>query len=248
MTVSIDGAGFYDDPLAVDAYLTHRHQQVASPNLVMENPAFLDELGDVEGLAILELGCGDGTFAAECVAAGCASFQGVDGSAEMIERARSAAPSAAFDLGRMEDLRTADATYDLVVARMALHYVVDLPSLLIEMRRALRPGGRLIFSVVHPVVTAAESVADGPRTSVTVDDYFKAGDRTRSWFGSEVVWQHRTIESYVAAVLAAGFELTSLRECEPAEALFDGDVAEYERRRRAPLFLLIAAVAASRPG
>jgi hypothetical protein len=44
----------------------------------------------------------------------------------------------------------------------------------------------------------------------------------------------------VTAVLDAGFTLTALRECRPRAERFDGDEAELARRRRIPLFLLLA--------
>lgn len=231
---------FYNDADSLAAYLAHRHSEVTSPNLVMENPAFRDELGSVNGLDIVDLGCGDGTFAAECVEAGCGSYFGVDASPGMIERAELAAPTASFECAGMDAVDLAPRAYDLVVARMALHYLADLDPVLSSVHRSLRPGGRLIFSVVHPVLTAALATSEGQRTSVTVDDYFAPGDRRRPWFGSEVTWHHRTIEEYVSAVLDAGFELTALRECPPIEALFEGDRAEFERRRRVPVFLLVS--------
>lgn len=234
------GFNFYDDAEALAAYLAHRHADVSSPNLVMEDPAFRREFGDVSGLDIIDLGCGDGTFAVQCIEAGCNSYTGIDGSAGMIDRARVVAPTATFRQSVMESTTLDDRSCDVVVARMALHYVTDLAAVLIKVKRALRPGGRIIFSVVHPIITAALTVADGPRTSVSVDNYFEAGDRERSWFGSSVVWQHRTVEHYATTVLDAGFGITALRECPPVEELFDGDIAEYERRRRVPVFLLMA--------
>lgn len=232
---------FYDNEEALDAYLAHRHADVSSPNLVMEDPAFRAELGDVAGLDVLDLGCGDGSFGAQCVAAGCASFTGVDSAAGMIDRARASLPEATFSVASMEALEIELGAYDVITSRMALHYVGDVVPLLGRVRQGLRPGGRLVFSVVHPVLTAALEVAEGQRTSVSVDNYFEPGDRERSWFGSSVTWQHRTVESYVTALLGAGFELTALRECEPVDELFNGDVAELERRRRAPVFLLLSA-------
>lgn len=235
------GSSFYDDDEAIGAYLRHRHDKVRSPNLVMEDPAMLHELGELAGLDIVDLGCGDGTFARACIEAGCASYTGVDASAGMIERARGMAPEASFWHTSMENVALGRAVFDVVVSRMALHYVEDVAETFAAARRGLRRNGRLVFSVVHPTLTAALTVGDGPRTSVVVDNYFEPGRRSRPWFGSEVTWQHRTVEDYVSAVLAAGFELTALRECEPLEALFDGDVEEFERRRRAPVFLLISA-------
>lgn len=232
---------FYDNDEALEAYLAHRHADVISPNLVMENPAFLQALGDVQGLDIVDLGCGDGTFAAECADAGCRSYTGLDASAGMIERARASAPRASFQQSTMEDAALGRSIYDVVVSRMALHYVSNIGEVFAEAKRGLRRNGRIVFSVVHPTITAALDVADGPRTSVVVDNYFEPGVRVRSWFGSEVVWQHRTIEHYVTALLESGFEITDLRECAPVEELFKGDEAELTRRRRAPVFLLISA-------
>jgi len=54
--------------------------------------------------------------------------------------------------------------------------------------------------VVHPVITSHDNLGDGPRTSWIVDGYFDRGPRERAWFGSSVVWQHRTIEDYVRLV------------------------------------------------
>jgi hypothetical protein len=58
--------------------------------------------------------------------------------------------------------------------------------------------------------------------------------------GAPVVWHRRTIEAYVAALQDASFDLVALRECEPRRERFGGDEAELARRRRIPLFLLLA--------
>ncbi len=237
------GGSFYDDQSAFDAYLNHRHAAVSSPNLVMEDPAFTQAVGPLAGRRILDLGCGDGTFAAVAADAGVASYLGIDGSQRMIERARHAVSSerVRFEQADMEDYRSADESFDLVTSRLALHYLADLSPVLTNARRALVDGGQFVATVVHPVVTAAATVPDGPRQAVEVDDYFEPGPRTRSWFNSEVTWFHRTVEHYIDAVLSADFSIEAVRECAPVEALFDGDTSEFERRRRAPLFLLLAA-------
>lgn len=238
------GGSFYDEAL-LEVYLRHRHTPVTSPNLVMEEPAFLAEAGDLRGKRILDLGCGDGTFGRECVEAACRSYLGIDGSPAMIGRATDevdpADPTLRFELADLEDYRPESTSTDLVTSRMALHYVDDLSPVVARAYDALVEGGRLVISVVHPVVSAANAVRPGPRTSQVVDNYFVEGPRQRQWFGRPVRWQHRTVERYVEAILRAGFTLTALRECGPSEDLFDGNRAEFQRRRRVPLFLLLAA-------
>lgn len=212
-----------------------------SPNLVMEEPAFLSELGDPAGLRMLDLGCGDGSFGARCVAAGCASYLGVDGSIEMIDHARrhNSGPGRDYRVADLEDFEAEPSSVDVVTSRMALHYVEDIGPVLRRAHTALVPGGRLLISVLHPVISAGNAPPEGPRTSQVVDDYFAPGPRERLWFDSPTTWHHRTVEHNVGAVTAAGFGLDTLRECEPVEALFDGDRAEYARRLRVPLFLLL---------
>jgi hypothetical protein len=91
------------------------------------------------------------------------------------------------------------------------------------------------------VITSHDQEPVGPRTTWTVDRYFEAGPRHRSWFGQQVTWHHRTIETYVRALHDASFSLDMLSECEPRPALLAGDTAELARRRRVPLILLLAA-------
>ncbi len=60
-----------------------------------------------------------------------------------------------------------------------------------------------------------------------------------------MTWHHRTIEDYLQLLTATGFSLSTLRECPPRpERFMDGDDAELARRRRVPLFLLLAATPA----
>ena len=237
------GGDVYDDDV-IEAYRSHRHAGTSSPNTVMEEPAFLDELGAVRGARVLDLGCGDGAFAAQVLDRGAASYLGIDGSEAMIDVAvrANASPDASFEVGDIEDLSTPEASFDVVTSRMALHHVADLLSVLRAVHRTLVPGGRLIFSVVHPVVTChAEAPSTGRRTSWVVDEYFVPGPRTRPWFGREVTWHHRTVEHHVMAVRSSGLVLTSLRECEPDPVLLAGEPDELARRRRVPLMLLLAA-------
>jgi len=102
------------------------------------------------------------------------------------------------------------------------------------------PGGRLIITVVHPVITSHDNHPDGPRTTWTVHNYFNTGPPPRDWMGAQVTWAHRTVEDYADAITDAGLTITAVRECRPNLAHFDGHTDELARRRRVPLFLLLA--------
>lgn len=234
---------FYEDEHRLDHYLKHRHQAVTSPNLVMEDPAFMAAIGDLAGKRVLDLGCGDGAFGAQCVEQDCASYLGIDGASGMIERAQQRCPDqrAHFEVADMATFTPQPDSVDLVASRLALHYLDDLSPTLSAARSALTTGGRLVVSVLHPVLTSGPTTPAGQRQDQIVDDYFSPGPRTREWFGAPVVWHHRTINGYIEAFRQAGLSLDGLSECPPVESLFGDNTDEFERRKRVPLFLMLAA-------
>jgi SAM-dependent methyltransferase len=96
------------------------------------------------GDRVLDLGCGDGAFAAELVAAG-AQVTGVDVAYEALRRARRTAPGA--DLRHVEEgdrLPLAEDAVDVVWAGEVLEHAADVVGLLAEVRRVLRWGGLLL--------------------------------------------------------------------------------------------------------
>jgi len=238
------GGAFYDEDELFERYRAAVHPGPASANFVMEEPALLDAIGDVRGLRVLDLGCGDAAIGRRLLDAGCRAYLGIDASARMIDAARDALVGTPGEARRepIERFSAAVGSLDLVISRLALHYVEDLDAVLAACRDCLAPGGRLVFTVVHPVVTShdARGSSDEPRASWVVDDYFAAGPRELDWLGGRVVWRHRTIEQYVRAMQRAGFRLTALSECAPRVERFAGDESELARRRRIPLFLLLA--------
>jgi SAM-dependent methyltransferase len=109
-----------------------------------------------------------------------------------------------------------DASFDMAFASYgALQFVADLPRLLAEVRRVLRPGGRWVFSVTHPIRWAFPD-DPGPAGLTASGSYF---DRTpyveRDRSGTAVYAEfHRTLGDYVAALTGAGFALDRMVEPE----------------------------------
>ncbi len=234
---------FYDRPGVLERY-REATAGVSDPQHVMEEPALLEEIGDPRGLRVVDLGCGDAAIGRTLLDAGCASYLGVDGSARMVDTAVETLRGTAGEAvrGDIAGFSAAPGSFDLVLSRLALHYVEDLDGVLAAARGCLSPGGRIVCSTVHPVMTSHDprEDPDALMTDWVVDDYFDGGPRERRWLGETVVWHHRTVEDHLAALRRAGFELTALRECPPRRERFGGDEAEYARRRRIPRFLLLA--------
>ncbi|MCF0076875.1 class I SAM-dependent methyltransferase [Streptomyces lomondensis] len=110
----------------------------------------------------------------------------------------------------------ADGSFDLACSAYgALPFVADPRQVLREVHRVLRPGGRLVFSVTHPIRWAFPD-EPGPEGLSVSGSYF---DRTpyveQDEEGRAVyVEHHRTLGDRVRDVVASGFRLVDLVEPE----------------------------------
>jgi len=246
---ALEGGAFYDDPAVFETYRAHR-RSATSPNELLEEPTLLELLGPVRSMRVLDLGCGDAALGVRLLHEGCRSYTGVDASRNMVQAAeRTLQGSQGVALyGHIQSFLAEAKSLDLVVSRLALHYVEDLALVLRRVHQALVPGGRLVFSVEHPVITSCDRGWDssGPRGSWLVDDYFRTGRRQTRWMGAQVVKYHRTVEDYAGLVQQADFHLDALREARPRPELF-ASPDEFYRRSRIPLFLVVAATAVADP-
>jgi SAM-dependent methyltransferase len=117
-------------------------------------------LGEVAGgERVLDLGCGAGRFVAALRDAG-ADVVGVDIAEAALERARRVAPGA--DLRLLADdgsIPLEHGSVDLVWCSEVLEHVADVGHTLLEARRVLRPGGRLLVTVPYHGRVQAAAVA-----------------------------------------------------------------------------------------
>ncbi|MCW3057616.1 MAG: 3-demethylubiquinone-9 3-methyltransferase [Solirubrobacterales bacterium] len=98
------------------------------------------------GTHVLDVGCGEGTFAVALARAG-AEVVGIDVAAEPLRRARANHPE--LDLRLVEGEATwdlPDAAFDVVWAGEVIEHVADTARWLSEVRRVLRSGGTLLLS------------------------------------------------------------------------------------------------------
>ncbi|MCZ0987859.1 bifunctional class I SAM-dependent methyltransferase/NUDIX hydrolase [Streptomyces diastatochromogenes] len=120
-------------------------------------------LGDLAGRRVLDLGCGPARHAAHLVRTYGALLDAVDASASQLERARARYPDLPglrlVHADGVEHLRTA-APYDVIYSLSTLHFL-DPHRLLPALAAALKPGGRLCFTVLH-----TNSQGSGPDSAV----------------------------------------------------------------------------------
>ena len=203
-------------------------------NAYYERPAMLALAGDVAGRRMLDAGCGSGPLFAALRDRG-AVVSGFDASAGMLELARRR-------LGDSADLQVAnlgsplpypDNAFDDVVASLVLHYLQDWGPALAELRRVLKPGGRLIASVDHPF---AINLMHRQASREAEYDYFDTTNWTEEWtMGGQTalmsIW-HRPLHAMIEAFTGAGFRITVISEPEPdpaARELFPEAIAAKPR-------------------
>jgi SAM-dependent methyltransferase len=230
---------YYDDPAWVQGYIQSRHSGL-SRNELVEEPAVRALLAPValHGRACLDLGCGSGLYSALLAERG-GIVTAIDRSALMLDAARtlSAHEHIQYHQMGMEEAAFPDASFDMVISNMALHYLADMPAMVNKIAAWTRPGGTFILTVEHPIFTATRETPlatwhdgdaatrdkpldtghDGaPHTEWIITNYFATGAR-QGPFG---LHYHHTFQDYLDAFVTAGFLLQAISEPRPsAEAL-----------------------------
>ncbi|MFI9527616.1 class I SAM-dependent methyltransferase [Micromonospora rosaria] len=176
-------------------------------------------LGEVAGQRVLEVGCG-AAAAARWLATQGARVVAMDLSAGMLRHAAQAADRTGVRVPLVQAdalaLPFADAAFDTACTAFgAIPFVADSAALLREVHRVLRPGGRWVFSVTHPM------------RWIFLDDPGEGGLRAvHSYFDRDpyveqdaagvptYVEQHRTLGDRIRELVGAGFRLVDLVEPE----------------------------------
>jgi SAM-dependent methyltransferase len=211
-----------------------------------EWPALRAMLPELQEQKVLDLGCGFGWFCRWAREQGAAEVLGIDVSQRMLERATANTQDAAiaYRLADMEQLELPPCSYDLVYSSLALHYIADLDRLLSQVRRSLRAGGRLVCSVEHAIYTAPSNprwLVDGAgHKTWPIDSYQCEGPRSTDWLTRGVIKYHRTVATYINALLRLGFTLRRVEEWGPTDEQVASRPALAEERQR-PMFLLMSA-------
>jgi SAM-dependent methyltransferase len=192
-------------------------------------PEGLDEadaqlLGPVDGRRVLEVGCGAAQCARWLVGQG-AEVVATDLSAGQLrwsrvldERHGVAVPAVLADA---EVLPFADASFDLACSAYgAVPFVARPEQVMAEVARVLRPGGRWVFSVTHPIRWAFPDDPSERGLTVSGSYFDRAAYVEQDDDGvAAYVEHHRTLGDRVRDVVAAGLVLDDLIEPEWPEDL-----------------------------
>jgi len=206
-TARYDGiASFYDSTAG---------QSVEDP----ATAALLELTGDVGGLRLLEVACGQGRVARELARRG-ARVTGVDISAALLAMARAHESAHPCGITYVQadvsaGLTLDGAPFDGVVCNYGLSDVDDLDGLLASVARSLAPGGWFVFSLLHPCFPGWG--ADAPSSWPPERGYYQEGWwlASTTGFRGHVGASHRMLSSYLNALTEHGFTLEHAAEPDP---------------------------------
>ena len=204
-----------------DDWVTHADQNDYRNYVLL--PLTLELLGEVSGLRILDLGCGEGGYGRELTARG-ARVIGVDGSPRLIavaqRRAAEAGHTIEYVCANASALESIPAqSFDTVLASMSLMDVENYEASVDEIWRVLVSTGTLLMSITHPCFSAPTSrwIPEdvGEPRHFAVDRYFERAvwdDFITAKFRRPVLRRHRPLEDFVRPLLTRGFLLRDFRE------------------------------------
>lgn len=179
---------------------------------------FLQIVGDVSDLTVLDAGCGEG-YLSRILAQRGANVTGIDISSRLVEMARTKEPESTIsyqvaDLS--QPLPAYEGHFDLVASYFVLNDVYDYRGFLTTLASVLKPAGRLVLLMNNPYSLVVRG---------HVTDYFAASGQAFLYRGLAeegilVHFWHRTLEEYLAASFAAGFQLQQLIDVPTPEGSF----------------------------
>lgn len=236
----------YDDPEFFSSY-KQMARSIGGLEAAGEWHVFRRLLPDLNGTNVLDLGCGFGWHCRYAREAQAESVIGVDLSANMLGIARELTddPGISYIQLPIEDIEFDEEQFDLVLSSLALHYIRSYGEVCAKVFRYLKPGGRFVFSVEHPIFTSREAQDwhydnQGNILHWPVDDYQHEGLRTTTFLTDHVVKYHRTLSTYLKELIRAGFAIRAVEEPVPSDDMLAANPVMRDEWRR-PMFLIVAA-------
>ena len=194
---------------------------------------------------VLDIGCGEGQISRKLVADGAGFVVGLDPTHNQLVMASARGGGPGYLRGHAEQVAFARDSFDAAVACLVFEHMPDHRPAISEVARVLRPGGRFVFFLNHPLLQCPGSgwVID----HILEEEYWRIGpylveDVTMEELAPGVVlpFVHRPLSQYVNALADEGFRLVHMAEPEPPPG-FIARAAEYADAASIPRLLLLVA-------
>jgi ubiquinone/menaquinone biosynthesis C-methylase UbiE len=205
-------------------------------------PTLFENLGDIEGLTILDAGTGEG-YLARLLTRRKANVYAIDLSEKMLAYALKEEEKEPLgikylhgDLANMTMFQ--EETFDIVIANMMIMNAKGLEAIFKEIHRVLKTGGKFYFSILHPIKLTMSSLRKPRKTNrieeqtYILDDYYDERPilATFGHTSSPDVLYPRTLSYYINLLIITGFELLRFEEPQPSIEGVEKIPWKYHRR------------------
>jgi ubiquinone/menaquinone biosynthesis C-methylase UbiE len=164
------------------------------------------ELPELKGLSVLDVGCGSGIDIQYFIEKGALTVAGCDISKELLEIAMSNNPKADIRNNGFNYLTWKDNTFDIVWSKYALNCADDVSTPLKELFRVCKKGGTLLLQVTHPMRTLG---------MLSSKNYFNSGELVEyNTKNNSVIFiePHHMFSDWISCITEAGFHITKCEE------------------------------------
>jgi len=203
----------------------------------------LELLGGVRGMRVLDLACGHGRIARELARRG-ARVVGIDISDVLLELARVAETEEPLGITYLTVDVTSDQaltgeTFDGVACNHGLADIDDLDGAVTTVARVLRPGGRFVFSILHPCFPGWDD--DAPSSWPHRGGYHAEGWwlATNPGIRGKVGSNHRTLSTYLNSLVRHHLTIEEVAEPGPSPSMRARQLAAQPDAGPLPMFLVV---------
>jgi SAM-dependent methyltransferase len=202
--------------------------------------------GYLEGFGrVLDVGTGEGQVARRVARSGARSVIGLDPTVGQLRVAVERGGGVSYGRAAAERLPVATGSIDAVVACLVFEHLPDHEVPLREVARVLRPGGRFVWCLNHPLLqTPGSGWIDD---QILEEQYWRVGpylhdDVSLEELEAGVVlpFVHRPLGRYVNTMIESGLVLTRMDEPAPPPG-FLARAPEYEAAASIPRLLVLVA-------
>lgn len=211
-------------------------------NANLERPTLQSMLPTLVNLNVVDLGCGTGVYAQYLLAQGVAKVTCIDYAEEMVQLVARKADLAGVNdkvYAYVQDLSKGlpneiDASADLVISPLMVHYLEDLNPLFTDVHRVLKTGGSFVFSTHHPFADFECSKSG---------NYFERELVQQVWDtvgkSVQVKFYRRSLTEISNALTQNGLAITQISEGEVDEKVKEMDSETYNYLSNNPNFIFI---------
>ncbi|MDN3693640.1 class I SAM-dependent methyltransferase [Chryseobacterium tructae] len=231
----------YDDPNFFIGYKALRDGDKGL-NELLEQPIMKRFLHPVQDKIILDMGCGLGHQIRSLLTQNPKHITGLDISQKMLTEAQSRVSSSKVEwiCSALEDFDFGVNRFDIILSSMTLHYIDNLETLFQKIYNGLKTGGQFLFSMEHPICTAALKPwkeLNGEKYWL-INRYSEENLRKQDWFVKDVEKYHHQLSTIINALLKAGFTLKNIEEPSPDKELLQLR-PDFEQHTHCPPIVII---------